>query len=495
MIKKFYQNNKVFYMILCLIAYFMVVHVVDLCFEINDIESITALVICFFYVIMLKVITDKYVKEKKVDFQKIFIGIIVIGIIIRTAYILYTPITKRQHDMEPDVGHLAYIKTIYDTGKLPDSNKWQFYQQPFHHILSALWLRANTFFGVEYEKAEESLQILTAFYSCLTLLISYLILKELNYDDTIKVAILAVIAVHPTMIILSGSVNNDMLMVLFVFTDLLYIIKWNKDPSWKNTIILALSVAFGAITRIASTIVAFPILYIFINKFMKEFVPEKKSRKKIFIKYAKKFIVFGVISLSIGLSYSIRNYIKFNQSIFYVPDAGWLVYCGDRSIFERFFIISKEFTRIFCNPYDDCNIYAYLIKCSLFGEFNLNYPDSPDRSLIVERLLIIFNILIISASIYSLIVALRKKEEKDTNTKMLMIFYFSELMMYLYGNISKPFACTMDFRYIVPNLLIGLIFIAENYKESYKPIICASVIFCILSLIFELSDLSLLIIL
>ena len=48
MIKKFYQNNKVFYMILCLIAYFMVVHVVDLCFEINDIESITALVICFF---------------------------------------------------------------------------------------------------------------------------------------------------------------------------------------------------------------------------------------------------------------------------------------------------------------------------------------------------------------------------------------------------------------------------------------------------------------
>ena len=455
-------KNKTFCMILCLIAYFMVVHIVDLCFEIKNVESITTLIICIFYVFIVKFVIDKYIIEKRIDYKTIIFGIIVVGILIRTAYILYTPITKRQHDMEPNVGHLAYIKVIYDTGKLPDSNKWQFYQQPLHHILSAVWLKVNTFFGVEYEKAEESLQILTAVYSSLVIFISYLILKELDYDDLLKTTILSVIAVHPTMIILSGSVNNDMLMVLFIFLDILYIIKWNKNPSWKNTMILALSVALGAITRIASTIVALPILYVFINKFLKEFVLENNNKKRVFIKYAKKFLVFGIISLSIGLSFSLRNFIKFGQSIFYVPDAGQLVYCGDRSFLDRFFIISKDFSRVFCNPYDDCNIYAYLIKCSLFGEFNLNYPNAPEKSLIVERLLIIFNILIIAISIFYLIILLRKRKEKNINIKMLMIFYFSEIMMYLYGNISKPFACTMDFRYIVPNLLVGLIFIAEK---------------------------------
>ena len=77
----------------------------------------------------------------------------------------------------------------------------------------------------------------------------------------------------------------------------------------------------------------------------------------------------------------------------------------------------------------------------------------------------------------------------------LFLLVQSQFLPEMFFYVKMPYACTMDFRYIVPNLLIGLIFIAENYKESYKPIICASVIFCILSLIFELSDLSLLIIL
>ena len=48
--------------------------------------------------------------------------------------------------MEVETGHLAYIETIYQTGKLPTSNSWQFYQQPLHHIIAAGWLKINEFF-------------------------------------------------------------------------------------------------------------------------------------------------------------------------------------------------------------------------------------------------------------------------------------------------------------------------------------------------------------
>ena len=154
---------------------------------------------------------------EKINYKKIILAVIIIGIILRIIYIAYTPITKRQHDMEEEVGHLAYIETIYETGKLPEHNKWQFYQQPLHHIISAGWLKLAEVFGIGLENAEESLQILTAIYSSVIIVISYFILKDLGIDDKLKLLVITIIAVHPTFIILSGSINNDILTIMLTF--------------------------------------------------------------------------------------------------------------------------------------------------------------------------------------------------------------------------------------------------------------------------------------
>ena len=71
--------------------------------------------------------------------------IIIIGILLRTMYIIYTPITERQHDVDyfNYEGHLSYINTIYETGKLPETNEWQYYHPPLHHFLSAVWLKTT----------------------------------------------------------------------------------------------------------------------------------------------------------------------------------------------------------------------------------------------------------------------------------------------------------------------------------------------------------------
>ena len=429
---------------------------------------------------------------EKVGLKKIIILIILVGIMLRGIYVIYTPINLRQHDVIGSSGHLAYIEKIYLTGKLPNTNNWQFYQQPLHHIISAIFLKFITSLGVNIAFAEECLQILTLIYSSLILIITYLILKEMDFDDVLKIFVITVIAVHPTFIILSGSINNDVLMTMFLFLDLLYLIKWHKKSSIKNTILLAISVALGALTKISSTIIAIPIIYFFINKFWEEYLNKQKIKKEVIKEYLLKFTIFGIISLGLGLSFSVRNMMKFNQPIFFVPDPVYTLYCGDKSLLQRLNIFSNDFSRLFCYPYEDCNMIAYIVKCSLFGE----YCISISKKFIVEHMLIITNIILILISMLSLFKLMWKKDIRTPIVNMLILFYFTEIAMYLYGCFSMPFGCTMDFRYIAITVFLGMIFIVYNLKHENKSInySVASIIlfFSMLSIFFEVTDMILL---
>lgn len=416
----------------------------------------------------------------KINYKKLILAVSIIGIILRIIYITYTPITQRQHDMEKEVGHLAYIETIYETGKLPEHNKWQFYQQPLHHIISAGWLKIAEIFGIELETAEESLQILTAIYSSTIIVISFFILKELGINDKLKLLVMTIIAIHPTFIILSGSINNDILMIMLTFLGILYLIKWYKNSSMKNTIILAITTGLIALTKISGTIIAVPILYVFIDKFWKDYFTEK-NRKMVIKKYALECIIFGIIALGIGLSYSIRNFLLFNQSIFYVPKAGQVVYCGDRSLFDRFNLFSKEWLKVFAYPTEDCNVWTYLIKSSLFGEYHLESINA------ISGVLLVLNIVIVAISLLCLgKIIIEKKQPMEI--RMIIVFYITQMLMFIYSNIAMPYACTMDFRYIVPTILFGMIFIAEGIKGTKYERAISSVIylFAILSVVFEI---------
>lgn len=482
--KEILVKNKLKLLGLFIVIYFILIYIINMNLSINDYQIIGAISIALIILTTNFIVVKKYEKEKKIDYKKIILSIIIIGIILRTTYILYTPITQRQHDMEPEVGHLAYIETIYQTGKLPQTNNWQFYQQPLHHIISAGWLHINEFFGIDLATAEEGIQILTAIYSSIIMLITYCILKELNIKDNLKIIIMIIIATHPTFIILSGSINNDILLVMLTFLGLLYLIKWYKNSGIKNTVILAIITALIALTKISGTIIAVPIMYIFIEKFFEDYFKEKDN--KVIKKYIFKFAIFAIISMGVGLSYSIRNMFLFGQGIFAVPKAGVALYCGDRNLLDRLNIFSYEWKNIFCNPLEDCNIIAYLIKSSLFGEYSM----SNIHGKIIATIMLIINIAIIIISIISLIKILSKKEKKVI-LNIFIIFYITEIIMYLYSNLSMPYGCTMDFRYIVPTIVLGSIFIVHNMNEKskiYNRIVKSTIIiFSILSVIFELT--------
>ena len=89
-------------------------------------------------------------------------------------------------------------------------------------------------------------------------------------------------------------------------------------------------------TKVSGAIMAVPIMYTFIRKIVETYKTEKDKLLRLF----GKFLLFGVISLPLGLWHPIRNLVLFSQPIggVLLPAEG--LYVGQYSVFQRFLTIS-----------------------------------------------------------------------------------------------------------------------------------------------------------
>lgn len=399
-------------------------------------------------------------------YREILIVIIILALIVRLIYVIKTPYTEKQHDLD-----LSYILTIYETGHLPQSNEGQYYHPPLHQLIGTMFLTIINAFtnGIEVDSAGESLQFLTLIYSMIMLYVIYNIAKEMKLKEKYILYVMFITAFHPTLIILSGSINNDELCILLTMWSILRLIKWYKETNIKNTVFLAIITGLAVMTKTNGGIVAIPIIYIFMIKLHREI---KKSKNKLTTikKYVYVFLIFGVIALPIGLWYNVRNYILFKQPILYVlntnnPD----LYVGNYSILQRFLPFSKEILKMYCNAFEDYNIPTYLLKCSLFGEF---LWDEGKTTYIYYTIAIISNLILTMISLYCIIKNIITKNKRKKVWKItLFLLWITNIISYISMNLKLPYGCSMDFRYIVPTIFIQAIFICfelENIMRKDK---------------------------
>lgn len=221
-----------------------------------------------------------YSKAKnKYNLKSLIYLIIIIGVILRIMYIICTPITIRQHDVETldSSGHLKYIYILYNERHLPNTNEWQFYHPPLFHLLAAICLKINNLFNIPLERSFEGIQVLTTIFSSLIMIVVYKITTKFKIDEKYKLLINAFIAVYPTFIILSGSINNNCLTVFLQFLIIWYLIKWYENDSWKNSIILGLITGLCVMTKLNGAIMSIPILFTFIKRIIDYYKNNKKN--------------------------------------------------------------------------------------------------------------------------------------------------------------------------------------------------------------------------
>ena len=420
-------------------------------------------------------LTKKYDKT-----ESLIAFLLLCGVVMRIGYMLYTNILLRGHDISnfDQKGHLDYVYQIFSTGRLPVSNESQFYHPPLQHILEAIVVKIYSLIrpGSEPIVLFEAAKIVPCFATCASLFVCQSICRALKLPQRAIALALAVIAFQPTFYLFSSSINNDAMMLFFYLLAVLYTIRWYAEPSMKHIVLLALAIGCGMMTKISVATVSFYTGIVFMIVLIQRW--KEHTVKPL----AGQFAAFLGISMPLGLWYPIRNWVKFGQPLNYVLDINIpQLYCGDKSLWERFFSlpIGQLLNPLYCEPFGDYRLWLYTIKCSVFGEYSF------DQHPWLAKALIAANIILIALSLIAMLaIVFFGKKQSPMIRFGLFILWLIQIGFFVLFNVQYPYGCTMDFRYIVPTVLIGAIYLGlwlDRWKQNGKAI---AKIFSIVCLVF-----------
>ena len=418
------------------------------------------------------------------DFRKIIALMILLGIAIRFVYVLYTGSGDRQHDVgffNHTWGHANYIEYWYNNGlKLPDfdvTSIWQYYHPPFHHLLMALLLRTLTALGVEYLTACEAIQILPMMYSSLVMIVCYRIFRMAGLKDHPLMIAEAIVCFHPTFILFGGAFNNDMLLMLMVMSAVMWGLRWYREPTMKHIIPLALCIGLGMMTKLSGWMVAPAVAFLFLVVLIRNI---KKP-----LKYIGQYVVFGVICVPLGLWWQVRNLIKFNVPLTFVPmlNTNDPIYSGDLSLSERllnfggqlFSYVYDAYTA-YGAPYNEFNPTYGLFKTAMFdeGTNSITAEHFPQITVTAPILYWISVVLFLTCFICFIRMIIKKSRFLDGIERV----YFAGIMAvhlisYYLFCFAYPFTCTLNIRYcmpVIPLCAMGLALTLQTARNSKRAV-------------------------
>ena len=428
---------------------------------------------------------------RKLTAEKLAVLLLAAGMLLRFGYMLYTPFYIRGHDVSTygGYGHLDYIFGLYSGRGLPATDAGQFYHPPFAHLAGAAVARFYALITGQtaLDTVFEASRLVPCFASCGLLLMCARLFDALGFSGRAKAVALAAVAFHPTFILLSSSINNDMLMVFFFMAAFLYTVRWFKAPTYKNILPIAIFIGCAMSTKFSGALIAVFTAAVFLI-ILTRHVVEGKSWSLV-----GQFTAFSAVCFPLGLWFQFRNLALFGQRLGYVaqiPRTSAL-YVGDIPFAERFltFSLPDVLKSIYCNPFTDERLWEYTVKCALFGEYVFSPKhDFTARILLVASLALI--VLSLAAAVWFLVV-----DRRTSRLTVLSLFSVGALsvLSFIYFNVKYPFGCTMDFRYIVPTAITGAAFLGLLYDRlstgrlrrlTSSALIAILAVFCISSAVF-----------
>ena len=387
--------------------------------------------------------------------------LVLAGVFLRCGYVLLSGLYERQHDAGAytgmgtefvNPGHIGYIEYIYKFHKLPDINPYElfaYYHPPLHHILSFLWLQLNILLGVSEELAFENLQILPLLYSCLCMIVAWKILKVLEIRGSGLYTGLAFFVFHPATIVMAGSVNNDMLTILFMSLILLESLKWIRNKNLSGLIRLALYIGLGMITKLNSAVLAIPLAIVFLMHFVG--LVRAKDMRALLV-WVRNYCIFALVAAPVGLSWIVRNLIRFGEKPGVpVPGETSPMYTAAYSLWDRLGIptLSQWHFDFPFHPISAracSNTWAIMFHTSLFAE---EYPtDLSDILLVLCQFTFVLALILGITTAILLVMVLLNKRTRREDTLFLLTGYLVMLISFAAFVIIYPYTCSSDFRYV-----------------------------------------------
>ena len=418
--------------------------------------------------------------------KRVIAVLMILAFAARLVYTLEIGITTNQHDTsnffrEGNTGHTGYIAYIMEEG-LPDfgpEGMGQFYHPPLHHMICAWFLNLQEAWGIEFELAIENLQVLTLFYSMVTLYAAYRVLDLLGLTGAALVVPFSLLAFHPTFYLLSGSINNDCLSVMFVFLAVWAALAWFRKPTFPRIAGLGLCIGCAMFAKQATGIVAPAVAMLFLYKL----VTEKQWHSRWVL--IGQFALFGVICIPLGMGWYLRNYLGYDFPMMFVPRLSDEAdqFLGGYSTADRFldwgslgdFGVYPMRAGVQGAEYFEHCIPLAILKMSMFGEYSkwkdYHIYDAAGNALFwVNALIVVATLVGMGYCIYKFY---RCKDEESFVQSVgigrmtflfFMVFWGCMIVSYIPFCFGFPHFCSMDFRYIVPTLLTGAVFLGLLIK-------------------------------
>ncbi|MCQ2548885.1 MAG: glycosyltransferase family 39 protein [Lachnospiraceae bacterium] len=398
-------------------------------------------------------------------------SILVLGFLTRFIYVINTSVYERGHDVgyytsltdgKINIGHLGYIEYIAKFGHLPDFDPFEvfiFYHPPLNHVLGAMVLRISTFFGAGIDAAFKNVQYMELFFSTMCMVVVYLILKRLVQEDKYIVLGLAVFCFHPSLVYMSASINNDMLSTLFELLCVYFGLLWMENFQSRYLYLTGLCIGLGMCAKLNASIMAFPVGLIMLMHFI------DSIKDKTWAKCVKEYIVFGLITVPIGMWWTVRNFILFHQTPG-VPtgDETDFKYVGFASWIEQFGIpksLNLSFPFHSAKASYTSNAWLIMFRTAIFTEI---WPAGMEEPYLTFcRIAFLFSIaLAFVCAILTIYVNI--KEIRNGNVyrgTFLLSGYITFILAFIAFVIKYQFTCSSDFRYIAAILVYSAASLAQ----------------------------------
>ena len=429
-------------------------------------------------------------KLHRLNQKWIFFFIVLISWVFSLTYACYNLSTDRQHDVWNANEHSDYAWNIYEYGALPSTNEGQFYHPPLNALVQAMWMHILDFFVNLFRMKDcaitrfqagiyrnydayryflfGSTAILAVFYRFLEA-IFFIKILTLYKEEGKEVTLLACLACfYPRLTEFSGLLNNDPIAFLLSTMALYYALRYiKKGKDWYSIMMCAVTLGLAMMAKLNSAVICLPIGFLFVYEFVLSCQKKEGSQKLLVMvmQYLSFLVVCGVLALWFQVYASKR----FNQPFGYVwgQDGGLNrnLYVGNYNLIERFFLPSfKELTKsVFGDPFNSHNLWACLMKSSIFDEVFYNSQNLA-AGLIGEILL--FFVLVVHFVLFVRFAYLtirydwvKKGHKRPTcydkmeDNIFLLLLFLAEFGADIYFNIKMPYGCTMDFRYVMPLII------------------------------------------
>lgn len=269
-------------------------------------------------------------------------------------------------------------------------------------------------------------------------------------------------------------------MSFFLSLVVLNAVKWANSPRMTTIAKMGLFLALSMLSKTSGVLIA-PALSLL---FLWSLLEKKAPLKELFGQY----LVFGLISIPLGLSWVLRENILFGMPFNYVLEqaSDSFQYVGDCSLIARIGLPSirqLSTTKIVWSYRQEySNIWGQTLFSMCLDEGIL--PVQTDLEYYMVISLYWMNSILYILSFFSLLGSVFVKKDSGKIWAFLMAIYLTLMGSYILFAFQQPFICTTNFRYIWLTLVplfssVGILATDSDVLTSkLKKVITAVLILC-----------------